>query len=48
MARLNEMSGVTFLIATHDPRVMARARRNIVLTDGRISADEKHVAATAA
>jgi putative ABC transport system ATP-binding protein len=48
MARLNEMSGVTFLIATHDPRVMARARRNIVLTDGRISADEMRVAATAA
>ncbi|HKD24230.1 MAG TPA: ABC transporter ATP-binding protein [Rhizomicrobium sp.] len=48
MARLNEMSGVTFLIATHDPRVMARARRNIVLTDGRISADDRRVAATAA
>jgi putative ABC transport system ATP-binding protein len=48
MARLNEMFGITFLIATHDPRVMARARRNIVLTDGRISADDRRVAATAA
>jgi putative ABC transport system ATP-binding protein len=48
MARLNEVSGVTFLIATHDPRVMARARRNIVLTDGRITADDKRLAATAA
>ena len=48
MAHLNETSGVTFLIATHDPRVMARARRNIVLTDGRITADDKRLAATAA
>jgi len=39
MARLNASSGVTFLIATHDPRVMARARRNIVMTDGRITSD---------
>jgi putative ABC transport system ATP-binding protein len=42
MAELNVTSGVTFLIATHDPRVMARARRNIVMTDGRITADERH------
>jgi putative ABC transport system ATP-binding protein len=39
MARLNASSGVTFLIATHEPRVMARARRNIVMTDGRITSD---------
>lgn len=48
MAKLNETSGVTFLIATHDPRVMSRARRNIVMTDGRITADEKRAAAVAA
>lgn len=48
MGRLNAASGVTFLIATHDPRVMARARRNIVMTDGRITADEtRSVSATA-
>ena len=45
MAKLNATSGITFLIATHDPRVMARARRNIVLTDGRITADERRAAA---
>jgi putative ABC transport system ATP-binding protein len=48
MAKLNETSGVTFLIATHDPRVMSRARRNIVMTDGRITADEKRAPAVAA
>ena len=45
MARLNAASGVTFLIATHDPRVMARAARNIVMTDGRITADERRAIA---
>jgi putative ABC transport system ATP-binding protein len=48
MARLNEASGVTFLIATHDPRVMRRARRNIVMTDGRITADTRNVPGAAA
>jgi putative ABC transport system ATP-binding protein len=47
MAQLNASSGVTFLIATHDPRVMARARRNIVMTDGRITSDERHPVAAA-
>ena len=45
MGKLNATSGITFLIATHDPRVMARARRNIVLTDGRITADERRAIA---
>lgn len=45
MARLNASSGVTFLIATHDPRVMSRARRNIVMTDGRITSDERRAGA---
>jgi len=40
MAALNAKSGITFLIATHDPRVMAHARRHIELTDGRITSDD--------
>ncbi len=41
MARLNAASGVTFLIATHDSRVIAHSRRRIEMTDGRITADER-------
>jgi putative ABC transport system ATP-binding protein len=48
MARLNRSSGTTFLIATHDPRVIAHARRHIEMTDGLITADERRSAATAA
>jgi putative ABC transport system ATP-binding protein len=40
MARLNASSGTTFLIATHDARVIAHSRRQIELTDGRISRDQ--------
>ncbi len=36
MVQLNEEQGVTFLISTHDPRVMDRARRLIQLRDGQI------------
>jgi len=39
MARLNEEKGVTFLFSTHDPAVMERARRIIVLKDGRVAED---------
>jgi putative ABC transport system ATP-binding protein len=39
MRTLNERHGVTFLISTHDPRVMAFARRRITLEDGRIVED---------
>jgi putative ABC transport system ATP-binding protein len=39
MRALNERYGVTFLISTHDPRVMAFARRKITLKDGRIVED---------
>ena len=39
MRALNEDSGVAFLFATHDPRVVARARRVISLTDGRVESD---------
>ncbi len=40
MRALNERYGVTFLFSTHDPMVMARARRIVRLHDGRIVADE--------
>jgi putative ABC transport system ATP-binding protein len=39
MARLNAASGITFLISTHDARVIAHTRRHIEMTDGRISSD---------
>jgi putative ABC transport system ATP-binding protein len=41
MSQLNESLGTTFLMATHDPRVIARTRRHIVITDGRITLDER-------
>ena len=41
MEHLNSASGITFLIATHDSRVIAHARRHIEMTDGRITADER-------
>jgi putative ABC transport system ATP-binding protein len=41
MGRLNAASGITFLIATHDARVIAHSRRQIEMIDGRITADER-------
>ena len=41
MSHLNQISGVTFLMATHDSRVIARTRRHIVITDGKIASDER-------
>jgi putative ABC transport system ATP-binding protein len=40
MRDVNEASGVAFLFATHDPRVVARARRIVRLHDGAVEADE--------
>lgn len=40
MERLNREHNVTFLFSTHDPRVMARARRVVRLVDGRVDSDE--------
>jgi putative ABC transport system ATP-binding protein len=34
MTRLNQETGVTFIFATHDPRVIAYARRVVTLRDG--------------
>jgi putative ABC transport system ATP-binding protein len=41
MRRLNEERHVTFVFSTHDPMVVARARRVIRLQDGRIESDER-------
>ncbi|HEY1710435.1 MAG TPA: ABC transporter ATP-binding protein [Rhizomicrobium sp.] len=48
MSGLNQSSGVTFLIATHDSRVIAHTRRHIEMTDGRITLDERRNHAVAA
>ncbi len=39
MQQLNEKTGTAFVFATHDPRVMAYARRVIKLRDGRIDSN---------
>lgn len=41
MSELNRASGITFLIATHDSRVIAHTRRHIEMTDGKITLDER-------
>jgi putative ABC transport system ATP-binding protein len=48
MAKLNAQSGVTFLIGTHDARVIAHAKRRIQMVDGRIVSDEREGQADAA
>jgi putative ABC transport system ATP-binding protein len=40
MERLNHEHGVTFIFSTHDPKVMARARRLVRLVDGAVDSDE--------
>ncbi|MCX7683347.1 MAG: ABC transporter ATP-binding protein [Anaerolineae bacterium] len=40
MRRLNQETGVTFVFATHDPRVIRYARRVITLRDGLVVADD--------
>jgi putative ABC transport system ATP-binding protein len=39
MQRLNQQTGTAFIFATHDPRVMAYARRIVEMRDGRIVKD---------
>jgi putative ABC transport system ATP-binding protein len=39
MRKLNREQGITFLFATHDPRVQEGARRVVRLVDGRIAED---------
>ncbi len=40
MRELNEKRRMTFVFSTHDVKIMERARRLIVLKDGRIDSDE--------
>ncbi len=40
-AELNQHHGITFIIATHDKRVMAYAKRLINMVDGKIIKDER-------
>jgi putative ABC transport system ATP-binding protein len=41
MTRLNQETGVTFVFATHDPRVISYARRVVTLRDGLIVENSK-------
>ena len=36
MERLNSSRGVTFLFSTHDPRIMKRAKRVVLMADGKL------------
>ncbi len=40
MCDLNAQQGITFVFSTHDPRVIAHARRVVTLVDGRVDRDE--------
>jgi putative ABC transport system ATP-binding protein len=42
-SRLNQHHHVTFIIATHDKRVMGYAKRLIWMQDGKIMTDETQV-----
>jgi len=41
MKHLNKETGVTFIFATHDPRVIGYADRVVTLQDGKITKDSK-------
>ena len=41
MEALNEREQVTFVFSTHDPRIVAKARRVVTLEDGRMIHDER-------
>ena len=41
MEKLNREEKITFIFSTHDPRVMNKARRVVLLEDGKISKDER-------
>jgi len=41
MQRLNKETGVTFVFATHDPRVIGYAKRTVTLQDGVITKDSQ-------
>jgi len=41
MLNLNREHGITFVFSTHDPRVVAYARRVVTLVDGAVARDEE-------
>lgn len=41
MEKLNKEENITFIFSTHDPRVMKKASRVILLEDGKITKEEK-------
>ena len=41
MEKLNEQEKITFIFSTHDPRIMAKARRIITLEDGKVVKNER-------
>jgi len=41
MRQLNESRGMTFCVASHDPRVIDYTRRRVRMRDGRVEADEQ-------
>ena len=43
MERLNQEEKITFIFATHDQRVMDKARRVITLDDGKVISDTKQI-----
>ena len=46
MREVSKISGTTFLIVTHDPRLAKRCDRIIELVDGRIDSDKPNIAST--
>ncbi len=40
MVKLNKERGITFIFSTHDPRVVAKARRIVHMVDGAVDSDE--------
>ncbi|MCH8873648.1 hypothetical protein IH824_12920 [candidate division KSB1 bacterium] len=42
MKEMNEKKQITFLFSTHDPMVMERARRLVILRDGQIAEDKRN------
>ena len=46
MQQLNAATGVTFVLTTHDPRLLAHVRRRVLLKDGAIERDETAADAT--
>jgi len=39
MEKLNQQEGITFIFSTHDPRIVAKAKRVITLEDGKVVSD---------